>query len=356
MTPVQGLIGFGGGATGNLVRGSGGADGLYTFSSHKFTNGGATGRNGPDLNTLKNAYTNDYPSTPVSDRWWNNSSYLSLGNSVDGVQQWTVPSTGDYSFELQAPRAKYTGTSTQQIGAKTTFQMSLTQSDIIFIVCGQQGGLGSYNGGGAGGTFVFRYNIGIWDLLAAVGGAGGCGPNNAGYYQIRANGSTTTSGYAGTNSDHSTAGTAGGTSGNKGSESTYTYRASPGGGFLTTSAVNGNQTCSYTVTSGVGLKNSGSTILTGSFVGGYGSNDQGNDLNGGFGGGGGGSGACTSSGSGGGGGYSGGGVGNDCCNSWGGGGGSYVKSGLSHTAIQTYNYAPTGGAYSAESYVLVTKI
>ena len=42
MAPIQGLTGFGGGATGNLL--SGGSAGLYPFTSHKFTTPGT-----PDL-------------------------------------------------------------------------------------------------------------------------------------------------------------------------------------------------------------------------------------------------------------------------------------------------------------------
>lgn len=351
------LLGLGGSGGGLSFFGGGGGDGLYSFSSHKFTNAGTNGRQGPSLSTLKSAYDSDYSSTPVSDRWWNNSNYFTLANSVNGVQQWTVPSTGDYSFQLQAPRARYTNTGAQILGARVTVQMPLTESDIIYMVCGQQGGLGSYNGGGAGGTFLFRYSSSSWDLLAAVGGAGGCGPNNASQYIGRANANLGTSGNAGTNSNHWDTGSNGGTNGQKGDDSWYTYEASPGGGWLTTSATQGNPNCGYSVYSGVGLITSGSTIQGGSFLGGYGANAMGDNLDGGFGGGGGGSGACGSSGSGGGGGYSGGGVGNDCCNSWGGGGGSYVKSGLSITsALQLYNHAPTGGTYSIDSFVLVTKI
>ncbi len=355
MAPIQGLTGFGGGATGNLV--SGGSAGLYPFTSHKFTNAGEWGRQGPSLTTLRNAYDNDYSSTPVSERWWNDNNYFSLGNNVDGIQQWTVPATGNYSFEVVSPRAAYELTSIQQVGARVVFQISLIESQIIYMVCGQQGGIGTYNAGGMGGTFVFRYFNSSWDLLAAMGGAGGCGPNNQNQYQSRATASTGTSGNAGTNADHTSVGSSGGTNGQRGSKSTYNYDASPGGGWFTTTTIYGNQQCGYTVTSGTGLITSGSSITNGSFMGGYGTNGGGNNLNGGFGGGGGGSGACNSSGSGGGGGYSGGGVGNDCCNSWGGGGGSYVKTGLTvSSSIQNWNHAPTGGSYTIDSYVLVTKL
>ena len=59
--------------------------GLYSFSSHTFTNCGATGINGPTLANCKSSYD-------VS--WEDNTDFFNV--QTQGIQEWTVPADGDY--------------------------------------------------------------------------------------------------------------------------------------------------------------------------------------------------------------------------------------------------------------------
>jgi hypothetical protein len=59
---------------------------LYTFTEHTFHNAGASGRFGPNINQVRTAYS--------STIWAN--TYI---NMIDnGIQLWTVPSTGLYQI------------------------------------------------------------------------------------------------------------------------------------------------------------------------------------------------------------------------------------------------------------------
>ena len=63
--------------------------GLYSFSSHTFTNCGATGKNGPTLSNCTNAY---------SPAWVDNTDYFNVPSNA-GIQYWTVPKSGTYTIE-----------------------------------------------------------------------------------------------------------------------------------------------------------------------------------------------------------------------------------------------------------------
>lgn len=252
----------------------------YAQTSYTFTTGGNTGTTGPSQATMDAAYnaTNLQGNVTV----------------IDGIQYWTVPSTGLYSIE--AFGAQGYGTFGGR-GARIYGEFNLTAGTVLKILVGQKAPpylnfpATTYNHqfGGGGGSFVTDT---LNNPLIVAGGGGG---NHNTSYVSTCDGQTTQNGAAGANA--STIGT-GGTNGLGGQQAT----SADGGG---------------------GLLGDGAGIAGGkAFVnGGNGGFDEGF---GGFGGGGG-----TSSWNnyrgGGGGGYSGGGGGNNggsCCPA-GGGGGSY---------------------------------
>ena len=93
-----------------------------------------------------------------------------------GIQQWTVPHTGDYRIEAIGaaggydPRinsSQYRGRGARMIG---TFR--LNKSEVIQVLVGQEGGINErfFSSGGGGGTFVVR---GANTPLIIAGGGGG---------------------------------------------------------------------------------------------------------------------------------------------------------------------------------------
>ena len=93
-----------------------------------------------------------------------------------GIQQWTVPHTGDYRIEAigaaggydqRINSSQYRGRGARMIG---TFR--LNKGEVIQVLVGQEGGInkGHYSSGGGGGTFVVR---GANTPLIIAGGGGG---------------------------------------------------------------------------------------------------------------------------------------------------------------------------------------
>ena len=93
-----------------------------------------------------------------------------------GIQQWTVPYSGDYRIEAVGAAGGYDrgyysfwyrGRGARMIG---TF--SLSKGEILQILVGQEGGINNYGygSGGGGGTFVVR---GSNTSLIIAGGGGG---------------------------------------------------------------------------------------------------------------------------------------------------------------------------------------
>lgn len=81
-------------------------------------------------------------------------------SSTQGFQLWTVPTTGQYTFEVvgagsQGPRSSNSARSTRigGKGAKVTGTFNLNAGNQILITVGQYG-YDYYAGGGGGGTFV----------------------------------------------------------------------------------------------------------------------------------------------------------------------------------------------------------
>ena len=125
-----------------------------------FTNLGANGRIGPT--TLGSNYTSQ-----------DHDGQVTLSS---GIQQWTVPHTGDYRIEAVGAAGGYdTGNHSAQFrgrGVRMMGTFSLCKGEIIQILVGQEGGInnGRYGSGGGGGTFVVRGSI--TPLIIAGGGGG----------------------------------------------------------------------------------------------------------------------------------------------------------------------------------------
>ena len=167
-----------------------GAQALYTLTSntHTFTSGGVTGRVGPDLATLRTAYT-------TANAWKN--TYLQQG-TFQGYQDWTVPVSGIYEFDVRGASG-FDGSGAGGVGrgAIVKGRVSLTKGEIITIVCGQTGAAPTSGaaGGSGGGTFVVR-KAGNVPLFVAGGGSAESG-SGAGRDGVTTNlGGTSTAGIA----------------------------------------------------------------------------------------------------------------------------------------------------------------
>jgi hypothetical protein len=150
---------------------------LYEFTSHTFTNAGATGRTGPIITDLTGTYTPD---------WTDNVNYLNV--STQGIQDWTVPETGTYTITaigaqggsgLDSTPITYSGGK----GAWMQGDFALTKGDTLHILVGQQGiggptaiiGHSNMAGGGGGGTFVSKGTTLTNSIALIVAGGGGGG-------------------------------------------------------------------------------------------------------------------------------------------------------------------------------------
>jgi len=140
-----------------------------------FTNAGKTGGYGPTLSELRTAYT------PT---WTDYTSNLNM--TIQGVQEWTVPSTGSYEIDVYGARGRGANATVDTgyygKGARMKGRFSLTKGQILKIVVGQEGYLGpndvsNYGGTGGGGTFVYT---GTTPLIIAGGGGGGSITNSTG--------------------------------------------------------------------------------------------------------------------------------------------------------------------------------
>jgi hypothetical protein len=326
---------------------------LYQFTSHTFTNAGATGRNGPTLTQCRNAYNVTWDGD------------TSLFNVVtQGVQRWTVPSTGTYEIEAEgASGGIHSGSYNPAFpgsGATAIARFSLNTGDILNIVVGQKPTsttAGTENGAaGGGGSWVYTGAIGGSGLMMVAGGGGGTGHGN--------NGSTGGNGRGGSSTTNS-------------AEISYEQLVGTGANARVSNASAGNKgigeggkgtpTNSYGGSAGGAGWNSNGDDDTASKAGGGtrwigGTSTDGAVMEGGFGGGGGSGGNGNAGG--GGGGYTGGGAGRGWevltsynVRSWGGGagGGTYISSSGTNKSITAGTDAIS---YSSvhEGYVKITKI
>ena len=125
-----------------------------------FTNLNATGRYGPT--TLGSHYTGQ-----------DHDGQVTLSN---GIQQWTVPYTGDYKIRAIGAAGGYdsypNSPQYRGRGARIVGEFRLKEGEVIQILVGQEGGINKRNesSGGGGGTFVVR---GTDTPLIIAGGGGG---------------------------------------------------------------------------------------------------------------------------------------------------------------------------------------
>jgi hypothetical protein len=286
---------------------------LYPFSSHTFTNAGADGRTGPLLGDCVAEYTGGGAA------WAGDPLYFNM--STQGIQEWTVPLSADYEFEVGGAQGGYHAYTVDPedggLGAVLTGTHALTEGDIIYIIVGQEGDPSQTGGGGAednaapgggGGTFVYMTGD-IEPLMAAGGGGAGASPGS----YTNKNATTATNGQNTQGLSNGGIGGNGGRANNGG----CSWWAGAGTGWIT-NGTGGNKATFYDYTPGGNGAQGGRRPAEGAFGGirWNDGSDEGGD--GGFGGGGGG--GSDNMNGGGGGGYSGGGGGRGCEISPGGGG------------------------------------
>ena len=307
-------------------------------SEYTFTNCGASGTEGPSQTQSDNTYAG-----------------TSLDGSVlvaNGIQEWIVPESGDYSITAAGASGGYTQNLSGGQGRAITVELYLSEGDILHVLVGQEGGRGylsnAWAGGGGGGTFIMKNS----EPLLISGGGGGAGEGSGNYASgnqqgVNATAYDNTSGADGTgySGSWSPAGT-GGTDGNGGNAGGQ--GGAGGGGYYG----NGNPG-HYCGAPGDGYLNGGSGGINQIFSG-----DWTTNISGGFGGG---SGAglhrSYEANAGGGGGYSGGGGSATRVGAGGGGGnyytGTYMSSNLNTgngsvviTSLAPPNAPPTATAQS----------
>jgi hypothetical protein len=262
-----------------------------------FTTCGATGMNGPNQAQVTAAYSST-----------NLSGLVTI--VTPGIQQFTIPSTGNYGFTVAGSAGGGNISATGCRGRVVQGEMFLTAGTVIKILVGQKGDLVNGSSGGGGGSFVST----LANVPIIVAGGGG------GYLGQLGSALPSTDASYGNGGNPASDGTGPGGSGGGGGSGTNAGWGGGGGGFTG----NGTQASACANTGGFSFVNGG---IGGSTC---------NNTNGGFGGGGGTHG--NTGGGGGGGGYSGG--GGSCQNvspAGGGGGGSFQAPGMTNTADLGYN-------------------
>ena len=146
-------------------------------TTYHFTNCGNMGQNGPTLAQMNAAYAGTNLAGLVT-------------STVQGIQEWTVPSTGTYTITAAGAKGGDANNATGGSGRSITITTTLTQGHVIKLLVGQQGGTLAFStgwaGGGGGGTFV--YNQTTNQLILAAGGGGGAGKGDPNQYNFTING------------------------------------------------------------------------------------------------------------------------------------------------------------------------
>lgn len=319
--------------------------GSYGFLYHRFTNAGASGRNGPTLQQCRTEYASATWAQDSNNNWLNMT-------SNNGIQVWKVPATASYSIHCAGASGGLDTHNNVNVtsGRIISAQVNLTENDTLHIVVGQQGESRMYQTGGGGGTFVFRNGIFGRFLMAAGGGGGST------HTQIGSDGNFGPSGRnagGGSNADGGTGGSGGtggtnGTGGSGGGGVLFTGNNGESGSAGTNGGTGGNGGASTQTSGGGGGAGVGLVSSAATFIGGAGSTNGtagGHGGNGGFGGGGGaGRGNDGGGGGGGGGGYSGGGGGGGSFqNAGGGGGGGSFVADLGIVTASNLNWGINSG-------------
>ena len=132
----------------------------YLGFNATFTNLGSTERNGPT--SVVRPYTGQ-----------DHEGQVTLSS---GIQQWTVPYTGQYRIEAVGAaggyRINHDDIQNRGRGARMVGTFNLSKDELIQILVGQEGGgrNNHWSSGGGGGTFVVRGNN--VSLIVAGGGGG----------------------------------------------------------------------------------------------------------------------------------------------------------------------------------------
>lgn len=291
------------------VNGVAPANAAYSFSSHTFTSCGISGRTGPSQTTCRGVYSTTWDES--------NANYT----VVNGIQYWTVPSSGRYYIDAYGAGA---GGTLGGGGARIADTFNLVEGEIIRILVGQTPATSAVNANaGGGGTFVIRSNDTSTSSILVIAGGGG-GTESGLSQNANAHASITTSGNQGTGTVSTTGSGAGGINGSGGGVASAQNSGGAGGGFYTDGARNTWWD-----------NNGGSSFLNGGLGGLAGTTNPTSAISGGFGGGGAAAGSGIGGGAGGGGGYSGGGGGDNTGGYSGGGGGSFFSNGLNVNRITT---------------------
>jgi hypothetical protein len=264
--------------------------------TYSFTNCGQTGAAGPSQAQVTAAYT----ATNLNGN---------VAVNTQGIQEWTVPSSGLYSITtIGACGGEGQGSYHPGLpgtGATISGEFNLTAGMVINIVVGQKGVYDNNGSGGGGGTFVFTGAPNGAGAMIVAGGGGGHGHGSPSF-ATGANGgggSATTAQVDGAGGNGNGGSSGVGQGGNTGVGCSASGHGSGGTGWLSDGL---NASC--------GVSNGGSSTI---YIGG----SSGQLSSGGFGGGGGTYGSGSPGG--GGGGYTGGGGGNTWTGSvWGAGAGA----------------------------------
>ena len=210
-TPLTGLTSGSTYFLKNVAATFSGTQALYEISgdTHTFTTCGQTGRQGPSNSQIATGYSTNWHGTYVTE------------GAFRGYQDWTVPVSGVYRFDVKgASGYEGSGSGTAGRGARIRGEVALTKGEIITIAVGQRGSApesGNFGGSG-GGTFVVR-KISGEPLIVAGGGSADAGTGNG------IDAVTTNAGAPSTN------GELGGQNGNGGSAQDSS-RSAGGGGFF----------------------------------------------------------------------------------------------------------------------------
>jgi len=152
-----------------------------TTPVYSFLNAGSSGNTGPTQAQVNTAYTGTTLASQVT-------------INTQGIQEWIVPTSGNYSFEVVgAHGAASTGASNTRggRGAYITARKNLTSGTRLYIVVGQAGTANLNHGGGGGASFV---QLGVGSDTSTLIVAGGGGGTRTGATANGGDASTTTSG------------------------------------------------------------------------------------------------------------------------------------------------------------------
>ena len=164
---------------------------LFPFTSHTFTNCGASGRLGPDFGQMKNAY--------ASTVWELDTAWFNQISGKQGLQLWTVPMTGTFRITAYGGSGGENGAEASNarkfyggLGGYCRGDFPLTIGEKLIIIVGHHGVRGHNPtsisnwvwGGGGGGTYVLKESYlsdpQVESIYIVAGGGAGAGPYHAG--------------------------------------------------------------------------------------------------------------------------------------------------------------------------------